>query len=128
MEPTLACALLADPHHGLTEGVRSLLGTLFEAVVMVTDRTSLFEAAGRLEPRVAVVDLRIAGRDVAEFLRDVRERCPELRVIFLSVHDEAAVADAVLGAGADGFVVKRNIATDLLPAVDSVLTSARCRA
>ena len=51
------CVLLADRHHGLTEGVRSLLETMFDAVVMVADETSLAESAARLQPEVAVVDV-----------------------------------------------------------------------
>ena len=41
-------------------------------------------------------------------------------MIVLSVHDEQCVRDAVLRAGADAFVLKRAIATDLLNAVDAV--------
>ena len=55
------CVLLADRHHDLTEGVRGLLETAFETVVMVADEASLLEGASRLRPDVAVVDLSLAG-------------------------------------------------------------------
>ena len=48
-----------------------------------------------------------------------------MKVILLSVHEEASVCDAALQAGADGFVLKRAIATDLLPAVDAVVSGQR---
>ena len=48
------CVLLADRHHGLTEGIRGLLETLFDAVVMVADEPSLQESAVRLQPSAAV--------------------------------------------------------------------------
>jgi len=124
MKPTLSCALLAEPHHGLADGVRSLLATEFDAVMMVTDQTSLLEAAGRLDLRLAVVDLSLARPDVGAFLRTLRTECPALRVVFLSVHDDTAVSRSVLDAGADGFVVKRNIAAELLPVVDAALRGA----
>jgi two-component system secretion response regulator SsrB len=41
-------------------------------------------------------------------------------VVVLSVHDEQSVARAAIEAGADAFVLKRAIATDLLPAVARV--------
>ena len=47
----------------------------------------------------------------------LRERCPELKVVVLSVHDEDTVRQAALAAGADAVVLKRAIATDLLPAI-----------
>ena len=116
----LSCVLLADRHHGLTESVRGLLETAFGTVVMVADEASLLEGAGRLRPDVAVVDLSLARDGGLGWLRALRQRCPELKVIVLSVHDEQSVRRAAMEAGADAFVLKRAIATDLLPAVERV--------
>ncbi len=120
MHKSLSCVLLADRHHGLTEGVRGLLATAFGSVVMVADEASLFEGAGRLQPDMAIVDLSLARDNSLHWLQVLRESCPDLKVIVLSVHDEQSVRDAVLRAGADAFVLKRAIATDLLSAVDAV--------
>ena len=119
-EQTLSCVLLADRHHGLTEGVRGLLETAFETVVMVADEKSLIEGVGRLRPDVAIVDLSLARDSGLEWLRTIRRRCPGLKVIVLSVHDEQNVRRTALEAGADAFVLKRAIATDLLPAIEVV--------
>jgi DNA-binding NarL/FixJ family response regulator len=119
-EQSLNCVLLADRHVGLTEGVRGLLTTVFATVVMVADEASLLEAAGRLAPDVAVVDLSLAPGSGLAWLPTIRERCPGLKVILLSVHDEQSVRRAALEAGADAVVLKRSIATDLLPAVARV--------
>jgi DNA-binding NarL/FixJ family response regulator len=115
-----SCVLLADRHHGLTEGVRGLLETAFATVVMVADQASLLEGAARLRPDVAVVDLSLARDGGLGWLRAVRERCPDLKVIVLSVHDEESVRSVAMAAGADAFVLKRAILTDLLPAVEAV--------
>ncbi len=122
-EKPLSCVLLADRHHGLTEGVRGLLETAFGTVVMVADEASLFEGAVRLQPEVAIVDLSLARGSGLGWLRELRQRCPDLKVIVLSVHDEECVRDAAIEAGADAFVLKRSIATDLLPAVDAIRLS-----
>ena len=116
----LSCVLLADRHHGLTEGVRGLLATAFGSVVMVADEGSLIEGAGRLQPEVAVVDLSLARDAGLDWLQALRQRCPDLKVIVLSVHDEQSVRRAAMEAGADAFVLKRAIATELLSAVDAV--------
>jgi len=117
---SLSCVLLADRHHGLTEGVRGLLETAFGSVLMVADEASLLEGADRLRPDLAVVDLSLARDSSLGWLRTLRQRCPDLKVIVLSVHDEEAVRRAAMEAGADGFVLKRAIATDLLSAVERV--------
>jgi two-component system secretion response regulator SsrB len=120
METPLSCVLLADRHHGLTEGVRGLLKTTFGTVVMVADETSLIETAGRLQPEVAIVELSLAQGSGLGWLSTIRKRCPRLKVIVLSVHDEEAVRQEALKSGADAFVLKRNVATELLPAVEFV--------
>lgn len=115
-----SCVLLADRHHGLTEGVRGLIETVFGTVVMVADQASLLEGAARLRPDVAVVDLSLAQDGGLGWLRELRHRCPDLKVIVLSVHDESTVREAAFKAGVDAFVLKRSIVTDLLPAIDLV--------
>jgi two-component system secretion response regulator SsrB len=120
-----SCVLLADRHHGLSEGVRGLLETAFGTVVIVADKTSLLDAATRLRPDVAVVDLSLARDGDLDWLRAVRQGCPGLKVIALSVHDEEAVRRAAMAAGADAFVLKRAIATDLLSAVARVRDEQR---
>ena len=90
----LSCVLLADRHTGLTEGVRGLLETAFGTVVIVADETSLLEAASRLQPDVAVVDLSLAQGGGLGWLRAVRERCPDLKVVVISVYDELSVQRA----------------------------------
>ena len=116
----LSCVLLADRHHGLTEIVRGLLATAFGSVVMVADEASLIEAARRLLPDVAIVDLSLARDSGLNWLRALRQSSSDLKVIVLSVHDEQSVREAVMREGADAFVLKRAIATDLLSTVDAV--------
>jgi len=116
----LSCVLLADRHHGLTEGVRGLLETAFGTVLMVADEVSLHEGAIRLHPDVAIVDLSLARDSSLGWLRALRQDCPNLKIIVLSIHDEQSVQKAAMEAGADAYVLKRAIATDLLPAVDAV--------
>ena len=98
-----------------------MLETVFEVVVMVADEPSLLESAKRLEPALAVVDLSLARGARFGWLLRLRESCPDLPVIVLSIHDEPTVRRAALEAGANGFVLKRSIASDLLPAVEAVL-------
>lgn len=124
----LKCVLLADRHHGLTEGVRGLLATLFQAVVMVADETSLVESAGRLQPNLAVVDLSLARGQSLRWLPQLRASCPHLKLILLSVHDEPSALRAAIEAGADAVVVKRDLATDLLPTVERILAEPSCLA
>lgn len=123
-----SCVLLADRHIGVTEGLRGLLDTMFGAVVMVADNHSLQESARRLRPEVAVVDLSLAQKPGLGWLDDLHRVCPDLKVVVLSVHDEPGVRRSVMQHGAYGFVLKRAIATDLVPIIDSLLVTDGSRA
>lgn len=120
-----SCVLLADQHHGLRDSVRGLLETEFETVFMVADEASLLGGAERLRAAVVVIDLSLAGGDMRGLLARVSERAPGSKVLMLTVHDEPSVADAALTAGANGVVLKRSLATDLLPAIEALLAGKR---
>ena len=116
-----SCVLLADRHHGLTEGVRGLLETAFGTVVMVADEASLIDGAGRLQPDVVVVDLSLAQVAGLGWLRTLRQRCPDLKVILISVHDEESVRAAAMAAGADALFIETH------PDPDKALSDAACQ-
>jgi DNA-binding NarL/FixJ family response regulator len=120
-----SCVLLADRHHGLRDSVRGLLETAFETVFMVANEASLLEGAGRLKPAVVIVDLSLSAGDLRGLLGRIGTRVPGAKVLLLSVHDERTVAECALAAGADAVVLKRSLATDLMPAVDALLAGQR---
>ena len=115
------CVILADRHHGLTEGIRGLLETMFTTVVMVADEASLLESADRLQPAAVIADLSLARTENLGWLKQLRTSCPKAKLVVLSIHDERCVCAKAMEAGADGFVVKRAIATDLMPGLDAVM-------
>ena len=53
------CVILADGHQNMLEGIRGLLQTTFESVVMVADEKSLFDVIEKLNPDMIVVDLSL---------------------------------------------------------------------
>lgn len=117
-EAAAGCVLLAARHHGLAEGLRGLLETAFGVVVMVADEPSLLEVAERMRPDCVVVDLPLSREGRLDWLQVLRQRWPDLKVIVVSGHGEASVRRFLVNAGADALVLKRSVATDLLPAVE----------
>lgn len=115
------CAVLADRHSAVSDGVRGLLETCFEVVVMVSDELSLFEAVGRMGVDLAVVDLSLTRGNGFELISRLHGKFPDVKLIAVSVHEEPSVARGALRAGADQFVPKRFLSTRLIPAVDAAL-------
>ena len=125
MTKEISCALLAEPHHGLSEGTRALLATIFDTVAMVADESSLFEIAGRVKPGLLIIDLALAKRKPAHLISRLRDVSPGVKVVVVSVHDERSVVRAVMDAGADAFVVKGCIGSELITAIEAVLRGER---
>jgi DNA-binding NarL/FixJ family response regulator len=121
-ENKYSCVILADRSLRLTEGVRGLLETMFESVVIVANVTSLLESAERLQPDVAAVDVSLANDGSLQWIGELRKRCPGTKLLALSVHDEPSVHRTATNAGCDGFVLKRAIAAELLPTVERLLS------
>jgi len=101
--------------------VHGLLETLFESVFMVADERSLTEAVATFEPDLVVVDLSLPVAEGANVARQLHVRYPALRVIVMSVYHDPALTRQLLDYGAAGVVLKRNAATDLVPAIQEVL-------
>jgi len=114
------CVVLADSHQNVLERVRGLLETVFEAVVMVADKKSLFETVDRVKPDLAIIDLSLKPSDEVGVARQFKTRYSDVKFIALSLHDDASVARHVLQSGASAFVLKRCLSTDLFDAIESV--------
>jgi DNA-binding NarL/FixJ family response regulator len=115
------CVILADSHQNALEGIRGLLETMFETVLMVADRKSLFEAIDKVGPDLVVVDLSLKVSSEINIAHEINDRYPELKFIILSLHDEPIAVEDVLSAGASGYILKQSVGSELFAAVESVL-------
>jgi DNA-binding NarL/FixJ family response regulator len=113
--------ILADSHQNMLGGERRLLEEMFEAVFMVADEPSLIEAAEKLSPDLIVADLSLPVTKEINIARRLKKAFPGIKLIILSVHDEATAVGECLVAGASGFVLKRTAVDDLIHAVETVM-------
>ena len=98
--------LLADDHTMVAYALASLLRDDFELVDTVGDGQALIEAAQRIKPDVIVTDVEMPVMGGLEALRRLRGDGLDVRIIFLTAHADAQLADEALRAGADGFLLK----------------------
>jgi two-component system response regulator NreC len=111
--------LLADDHTIVREGVRLCLEAMgdIEVVAEAEDGQVAVQLCGQLRPDVAVVDLTMPRLSGVEAIRQIRRDVPDTEVVVLSVHDSEAYVVQALRAGAAGYVLKRNAATELAAAI-----------
>jgi DNA-binding NarL/FixJ family response regulator len=112
-----ARVLLADDHPGVAKTLGEILSEEFDLVGVVEDGLSMLDAAERLEPDVIVADVSMPKLDgLTAFLR-LKANGSAVKVVFITMHHEPAIADLALSAGALGFVLKHSAFTELNPAV-----------
>ncbi|TRW45978.1 response regulator transcription factor [Georgenia yuyongxinii] len=99
--------LLADDHPLFLDGLRLLLETAgLQVVGTAADGATLLQLAERVEADVAVVDLDMPGTDGAAATEVLVAAHPDLAVLVLTMHDDAASVHRALRAGARGYVLK----------------------
>ena len=113
--------LLADDHRMMAEGLKALLPDEFELVGIVEDGRAMIEAAERLRPDVIVADVAMPNLNGFEALARLRKSHPKIKVVFLTMHQNAAYARRALDAGASGFVVKHSAPEELVVAIHAAL-------
>ncbi len=77
--------------------------------------------AGRLRPHVILLDLMMPGISGLEIIPPLRAMLPDVGIIALTLLDTSSYCAAALAAGADRFVAKSAMSTDLLPAIQQVV-------
>jgi DNA-binding NarL/FixJ family response regulator len=74
-----------------------------------------------LKPDVAVVDIALKDSSGIELIKDLKQSCPEVAVLVLSMHEDSHYAERALRAGARGYIMKRETATKVIMAIRQVL-------
>jgi DNA-binding NarL/FixJ family response regulator len=111
--------MLVDDHPVLRAGVKSLLNAESDVEVVgeADDGPSAVELALELTPDVVVMDVSLPGLSGAEATKQILANQPKLKVLALSAHEEAALARALLDAGAAGYALKRSACDELVRAL-----------
>ena len=114
--------LLVDDHPVVRQGLKTLLQgrSEMEVVDEASDGIEAVEKVGTLRPDVVVLDVTMPKMNGIEAYRIIKKKNPELEVLFVTQHDSPQMMREALAAGARGYVVKSNLARDLVEAVEAV--------
>lgn len=113
---------LADDHPVLREGIKALVDAQpdMEVIGEAGDGETAWQRACELRPDLVIMDVSLPRLSGAQATARIKQQCPQVRVLVLSVHDEAVYLRELMEAGASGYVLKRVVAEELIRAVRAV--------
>jgi DNA-binding NarL/FixJ family response regulator len=114
--------LLADDHAILREGLAMMVGSQpdLEVVAQARGGREALQLATELQPDVVVLDVSMPDLGGPEVAEQLRQQCPDTRVLALTRHADPGYLRRMLRAGAHGYVVKRAATDTLLGAIRTV--------
>lgn len=115
--------LLVDDHFVVRQGYAGLLRALLPAIEVgeaSSGEEALQQVAVRI-PNLVIMDVSLPGISGLETTRRLRQRLPQLRVLFFSMHDELPLVRQALEAGAAGYITKSSAPEVLVEAVRRIL-------
>lgn len=113
--------VLADDHVLVRQSLKSLLER--EGHQVVGEAAEGKEAARQvntLQPEIAILDISMPIMNGLNAAREIKNSSPKTKTILLTQHDEDEYISEALEAGVKGYVLKSQVASDLLEAIRQV--------
>jgi DNA-binding NarL/FixJ family response regulator len=119
--------LLVDDHAMMREGLHALLTASAGISVVggVSNGREALRRAEELKPDVVVMDIAMPELNGIEAAAMLHERCPETRIVILSMHSSSEHLYRAFAAGASGYVLKSSAGSEVIRAVQAVHVGRR---
>jgi DNA-binding NarL/FixJ family response regulator len=93
----------------------------WQVIAEASDGPEAIRKAEELKPDLIVLDIGLPKLNGIEAARRIRRFSPSSKIVFLSQNNDLNVVRAALGAGAQGYVLKTDVRSDFLLAIEAVL-------
>ncbi len=115
--------LIAEDHTILREGLRAILSSVpsMEIVGEAGDGLEAIKKADALRPDLIIMDLTMPKMNGMEAMREIKSRCPRVKILVLTVHKVEEYIIEAFKNGADGYVLKDSGQAELLLAIENAL-------
>ena len=113
--------LLADDHPALLAETTRFLQQEYDVVGTASNGLEVLEGAQRLAPDLIVLDISMPKLDGFEATRRLKTSGNRSKIVFLTVWEDADFAREAMELGADAYVIKSRMASDLIRAISEAL-------
>ena len=114
--------LVADDHELIRHGIRGILRARrgWKVIGEAANGQQAVEKTNKLKPDVAILDVSMPDLDGLQAARQIRDASPNTKVVILTMHESDQMVHQVLDAGALAYVLKSDLAANLVKAVKDV--------
>ena len=91
-----------------------------EIIGEAADGLVAVQKAGELQPDLILLDIGLPALNGIESARRIQSLSPKSKILFISEHRSVDMAKAAVSAGGNGYLVKSDAGSELLPAVKAV--------
>ncbi|HZI31520.1 MAG TPA: response regulator transcription factor [Candidatus Binatia bacterium] len=115
---------LVEDHPVFRDGLAKLLNAENDLTVCgeAGDARQGLKSIIKLKPDLAVVDLGLPGKSGLELIKEIRAKKLAIKLLVVSMFDEALYAQRVLRAGGDGYIMKQEDPQEIVSAIRDVLS------
>lgn len=113
--------LIADDHSMVIDGLRGLLEPEYELVGAVNDGRAVLPEVQKMKPDVVIIDISMPLLNGLDCTRQLREAGCTAKILILTMHPDATLAQEALAAGASGYLLKSSPGSELKGALKEVL-------
>ncbi|BBE16827.1 DNA-binding response regulator, LuxR family [Aquipluma nitroreducens] len=114
--------LLTDDHQIIIDGLKSLLKNSDEIIVAAeaNNGREALRILGLLSIDVLLMDIDMPVMNGIEALKEIRKQFRDVKVIILSMHNEAGMIKSLIDLGANGYLLKSCSQDELIGAIRKV--------
>jgi len=120
----ISSILIVDDHPLVRKGIRSLLEQEndFEVAGEASSRAEVLNFIRKKLPTLILLDISLQGSDGIEVTKAIRSEYELVPILIVSMHDESLYAERALRAGANGYIMKQEMAENVIKAIRQVLS------
>lgn len=117
--------VIADDHQLFTEGLKNILRRTdkfeFQIIGEAENGRDLLPILKRTYPDLLLLDLNMPEADGLDVLDSIRENYSDMKILALTMYDEAKLVKSAFKAGVDGYILKNSDPYELINAIEEVL-------
>jgi DNA-binding NarL/FixJ family response regulator len=114
--------ILADDHALLRQGLKRILSEIagLEVVGEARDGLELLQMMNTVSSDLIILDISMPNLRGIEAIHEIKARCPDVKILVLTMHKESEYLRQAISAGADGYLLKEDADVELFSAIEKI--------